>query len=145
MTTTISGSSFRNQPGQVSLQHIIRQLSISTVAHTTRRRTFILNDIPAGFYVYTNPDKLAAVLGALLNTVIMQTSDSCIRISAKPYGQVMLIHIEDHHNFNGRSFNECLEQAQGMAEKIGGTITINNYRHITTTIALSFMNLPEAA
>lgn len=145
MKTAISRSNTPFEQSQVALHLMINQLAVSTMPSAARRRSFIMNDIPSEVYVRANAQKLAAVLGSLLNTVINQSSDSCIRVSAKPYGDVMLVHIKDLHNLNGRTFSVCLGQAQKMAATIGGTVTVNEYRKEMTTIALSFMNLPEAA
>ena len=145
MTTEFSGTNVPSEQSQVALHLMINQLSVSTMPSATRRGSYIMNEIPSEIYVRADSQKLATVLGTLLNTVISQSSDSCIRVSAKPFGDVMLVHIRDHHNLSGRRFNVCLGQAQKMAEIIGGTVTVNEYREAETTIALSFMNLPEAA
>lgn len=144
MITKVSRSNTPSVQSQVALHLMINQLSVSTMSSATRRRSFIMNDIPSGMYVTTDAQKLAAVLGTLLHSIISQTSDSCIRVSAKTYGDVMLVHIKDQHNLNGRNFSICLARAQRMAETIGGTVTVNNFRNDATTIALSFVNKKAA-
>jgi signal transduction histidine kinase len=124
---------------EVGLHLMINQLSASTMPIATRKSSFIVNDIPAELSVKADPQKLAAVLGTLLHTMISQSNNSCIRISAKTYGNVMLVHIRNDRHHSGQAFASSLEEAQQIAQKLGGTVTVNNYRDGATTITFSFL------
>lgn len=128
-----------------NLHGMINLLSVSNMPSAIRRRSILVNEIPSELLVNADEQKLAAVLGMLLHTVIDHTNDSCIRISAKVYGNVTLVHIKENIHPYGRAFNCKIEEAQKLAEKIGGNVTVTSYRNDVTTIALSFMNLSAAA
>lgn len=125
---------------QVALHLMINQLSLSTLPTAMRRQSIIVNDIPQRMYVTTDAHKLAAVLGSLLNTVISHTSNAYIHISAKNYGNVMLLHIKENSRLNSPSFAGKLVEIQEMAERIGGNVSVTSYRNEVTTVAFSFVN-----
>ena len=124
---------------QVALHLMINQLSVSSLPSAMRRQSVVVNDIPSGLCVNTDAHKLAAVLGSLLNT------NSYIRISAKTYGNVALLHIKDNCRLNSPAFACSLVKIQELAERIGGSVGVTSYRNGITTIAFSFVNHPIAA
>ncbi|HEX7902780.1 MAG TPA: hypothetical protein VF487_02795 [Chitinophagaceae bacterium] len=128
-----------------SLHGMINLLSVSNMPSAIRHRSILINEIPSEILVNADEQKLAAVLGMLLHTVIDHTNDSCIRISAKAYGNVMLVHIKENIHPYGQTFNCKIKEAQKLAEKIGGNVTVTSYRNDVTTVVLSFMNLAAAA
>jgi hypothetical protein len=130
---------------QVALHLMINQLSVSSLPSAMRRQSVVVNDIPSALYVNTDAHKLAAVLGSLLNTVIGHSSNSYIRISAKTYGNVALLHIKDNCRLNSPAFACSLVKIQELAERIGGSVGVTSYRNGITTIAFSFINHPIAA
>lgn len=127
---------------QVALHLMINQLSVSTLPTAMRRQSIIVNDIPKTMYVTTDAHRLAAVLGSLLNTVISHTSNTYIHISAKNYGDVMLLHIKENSRLNSPSFAGKLAEIQEMAERIGGNVSVTSYRNEITTVAFSFVSAP---
>jgi hypothetical protein len=145
MQNSYAQASKASTQSQVALHLMINQLSVSTLPTAIRRENVVVNDIPAAMYVHTDAHKLAAVIGGLLNTVIGHSSNSYIRVSAKSYGHVMLVHIKDNGRLNSPGFAGSLADIQKLAERIGGSVSVTSYRNDVTTVALSFVNLPAAA
>jgi hypothetical protein len=83
---------------------------------------------------------LAAVFGSLLNAVISHTENSCIRVSAKLYGKVVIVNLKETHQPVTPSLALSLRQVQQLAEKIGGNISIGSDRNRPATIIFSFVN-----
>jgi len=110
-----------------------------------RNKSVILNDIPDHLYIDTDPDIIAAVLSGLLSAVIRNAKESCIRLSAKIYTNVILVHIKDYNSLNFCPIENSLQQLQPMAEKVGGSVSVTSQRHNVATFAFSFPNLPMAA
>ena len=128
------------------LHLIVSRISNGSLSSATRKNSFIINDVPNDLEVNTDEHMLATVFGSLLNTVINNTENCCIRISAKLYGRVVLLHLKESHRLNSPAFAGNLRQVQQLAEKIGGTVSISNDRNEVTTIVFSFVNnLPLAA
>jgi K+-sensing histidine kinase KdpD len=133
-------------PNQVALSLMVSRISASSTPNASRRNSFIVNDIPKELEVNTDEHMLASVFGSLLNTIVTNTKDCCIRVSAKLYGKVVLVHLKESHRAISNAFNGSLRQVQQLAEKIGGTISINSDRDKATTILFTFVNdLPLAA
>lgn len=125
---------------QVALHLMVNQLSVSTMPQATRHKTTVVNDIPAAMYVTTDPQRLAAVIGSVMNAVIGHSSNGSIRISAKNYGNVMLLHFKENSRINSPEFAGRLVEIQDMAERIGGSVSVTSYRNDVTTVALSFVS-----
>lgn len=128
------------------LHSIVSRISASSLPSATRKHSFIVNDVPADLQVNTDENMLATIFGSLLHTVISHTENCCIRISAKTFGKVILLHLKETHRLSTPAFTGSLRQVQQLAEKIGGTVSVNNNRGEATTILFSFVNnLPLAA
>jgi K+-sensing histidine kinase KdpD len=119
---------------------MVGRISASSIPTAAQRNSFIVNDIPKELNVNANEHMLASVFGSLLNTVITNTRDCCIRVSAKLYGKVVLVHLKESHHTINNAFNGSIRQVQQLAEKIGGTISINSDRDKATTIVFTFVN-----
>jgi hypothetical protein len=134
-----------DMPAKSDLQLIVNRISVSSLSSATRKHSFIVNDVPPDLQVNTDENMLSMVFGNLLSTIISSTENCCIRISAKLFGRVVLVHLKESHPQDSHTFNGNLSQAQQLAEKIGGTISVSNDRSSTTTILFSFINPPIAA
>lgn len=129
----------------IALQTLVSRLVAGAVPAAVRNKSFMINDIPAGLRLTANTDMVAAVLSNLFNTVAMHTENSCIRITAKVYGNVILVQLKDHNSANIYTIAHGLQEVQPIAERIGGYIGITSQQKSESTIVFSFPNLPMAA
>jgi len=127
------------------LQEIVSRILVSCVPSASRKNSFIINDVPSDMQVTTDEHMVATVFGTLLNAVITHTENTCIRVSAKFYGRVVVLHLKEAHTLNSSSFATTLRQIQQLAEKVGGTVSISNNAGEATTIVFSFLNNLTAA
>src|SRR4051812_37688538 len=118
----------KNQSTQsrVALHLMVSRISASSLPSAIRKNSFIINDVPAEMQANTNEHMLATVFGTLLNAVITHTENVCIRISAKLYGRVVLLHLKEDNKLSSAAFANNLKQVQQLAEKIGGTVSVSN-------------------
>jgi signal transduction histidine kinase len=100
------------------------------------------NDIPEDIYLLADKEALAKVLRVLLSTVIRHSNGSYIRLTAKIYSDVILLHILDHSLVNSIRIDKSL---QVMVGKLGGYIDVTSKREAVTTVAFCFPNLPHVA
>ena len=128
-----------------SLHHLVNRLSESLETAARNNKSLILNNVPEDICSELNVNMVASVLSRLMNIVILHTENSCIRISAKTFGNVVLIHVKDDGCLNYDSISHNLAEIQSQAEKIGGFVGFTSYRNKLTTIAFSFMNVKDAA
>jgi len=129
----------------IMLQETVNRILASCMPSATRKNSFIINDVPTGMHVSTDEQRVASVFGAILNAVITHTENTCIRISAKFYGKVVLLHLKETHRLNSSAFVANFRQIQQLAEKIEGTVSISNHEGEATTIVFSFQNNLSAA
>ncbi len=123
-----------------SLHHLIKEVTESLAPDVFRNKSAIINDVPHDIIVSTEKELLASVLSSLMNLVIMHTENSRIRITAKLYGNVVLLHVKDDGCLNYDSISQRLARIQSLAERLGGFVGFTSYRNKLTTIAFSFMN-----
>ena len=124
-----------------SLHHLVERLSDSLAPAARRNKSFIINNVQEDICAEVNETMVASVLTRLMNIVILHTENSCIRISAKTFGNVVLVHVKDDGCLNYDSISHNLTEIQAQAEKIGGFVGFTSYRNKLTTIAFSFMNV----
>lgn len=101
----------------------------------------VFNEIPIDLQIKTDKFLLSSILQEVLNMLFSQTSNGYIRISAKTYSDIMLIHIREF-NAIGNWQNASFYSLQPLVKQIRGFLGVTSYRQYETTIALSFPNLP---
>ena len=124
-----------------SLHNVVGRLIKSLAPAARRHKSYIVNDVPVEIRTGVNENLLASVLGSLINAVLRNTQNSCIRITAKFYGNVVLMHIKDNGCINYSSISQNLAEIQPQVEKLNGFIGLTSYRNKLTTIAFSFVNM----
>jgi hypothetical protein len=129
----------------VALHELVTLLADSLAFAAVRNKSFILNDVPENIIIETDPDLVESALGKLLKMVIGHTENSCIRITAKTFGNVVLLHIKDDGCLCYDSMSQNLNSIQSLAERMGGYVGFTSFRNRLTTIALSFVNARKAA
>jgi hypothetical protein len=128
-----------------TLDELANRMIKSFSSQAIRNRNVFINDIPDHLYIDTDEDIIASVLSGMLSSVVRNAKESCIRLSAKIYGNVILVHIKDYNSINYHPVENSLQDLQPMAEKIGGCVSVTSQRHNVATFAFSFPNLPLAA
>ena len=125
---------------QLALHLMVSKLSVKTTPSNPSEKT-IVNDVPSWLQVNTDQHKLAAIISRLLDKVIDHTDSSRIRICAKNYHNVTILHIKDKSRLNSPAFANSLVEVQELAEELRGSVSVTSYRNDVTTVALSFMNV----
>jgi hypothetical protein len=125
----------------IQLQCLVNKLVAEFAPATARHGSFLVNDIPEGMQIEHNPDAVAAVLGQLFTTLAHHASDSCIRISARTFSDIVLVQMRDGNSPIAYTIAQGLQAAQQIAEKIGGHLGVSSQRKYETTIVFSFPRL----
>lgn len=128
-----------------SLYNVVGRLIKSLTPAAIRHKNYIVNDVSVEIRTEVNENLLAAVLGSLINAILRNTQNSCIRITAKFYGNVISLHIEDNGCINYSSISQNLAGIQPQIEKLNGFIGVTSYRNKLTTIAFSFVNMNKVS
>jgi|SRR3982751_4142380 hypothetical protein len=147
MPTVIKTLTFSPEPIQdfITLSELANNLSAGFLSLARTNKSVIINDIPEDLFIDTDIELVASIFAGLLAAVVKNAKESYIRLSAKVYGNVILLHIKDHNNFNYSPVENKVRQLLPLAEKIGGSVCVTSQRNNVATFAFSFPNLPMAA
>jgi signal transduction histidine kinase len=128
-----------------ALYELVDKLIRTSSIVTKRNRSFIINDVPEGLAVMADENILSAIISGLLQSVVNHARDTCIRISAKTYNDVVLMHVKDANGCNNEGISYGVQQVQHLALKMGGFLDVTSYRRRETTITFTFPNLKVTA
>lgn len=105
----------------------------------------VLNEIPDDLLIYNNPCTVGQVIKHVLHSILPHSQQHLIRITAKTYSDVVLIHFRDSDGLDETSIRPSLNEMKDLVEELGGFLDITSHRPSETTIAFSFPNLPDIA
>jgi len=88
--------------------------------------------------VHCEKQALSNVIREILNAIMEFSKSSYIRISAKRYHEIVLVHFKDFNILNKTQAPYKLQPVQKMAAEMDGYVGITSFRQYETTIALSF-------
>lgn len=128
-----------------TLQELVDRLVTGELAAALQKESFIVNEVPGELVIATDENMLTGVLKGLLHTVVSNARNSCIRVAAKVYGDIVLVHVRDTRRANSKTIMEQLGEIQSLAEKVGGCVTVCNQQEEAITLAFSFFNGIKAA
>lgn len=120
------------------LNDVVDSLINSLMPKAFINKSYFINDIPDHFQLEKMSPVVTSVLGGLLSTVISNVKDSCIRLSAKLYGNVVLVHVKDSNGFSSHAIQGQLQQLQTLAERNRGTIGFTTHQHSITSLTFGF-------
>ena len=128
-----------------TLKQLTSRLAGTFLPVAVRNQSFFMNDIPEHMPVEHNREWISSIISGLLSAVVTHARDTCIRLTARKYGHVIVLEIQESGCISTYAMACGLQDVQTLAEKIGGCLTISISKEKTTTIAFSFPNLPVAA
>lgn len=136
---TISAPGINSNPE--TIQHLVKLIATSALPSALRNNSFIVNDVPTDFKIIADENILATVLSRLLYCLVNHAENSCIRITAKEYDDIMFIHMKSNRGFSNEAVENDLQQAQSYAKKMNGNIGLNKDDDKITGIVFSFPNM----
>ena len=123
-----------------TLRQLVDQLSLSLLPQTVQQKSLIVNDVQQEMFVNTDKNILASVLSSLLNITILHSQNNCIRVSAKLFGNITLVHVKNNDSSLDGAIAHRLKQIQPLAEKLGGCVAVTHNKIKGTTVAFTFNN-----
>ena len=130
---------------QISLHELVSGLVQSLLPLTIRRHNLVLNEISRDLYVRADENMLAYVLWSLINGAIQSNQNECIHIEAQTMGDRLMIRIKDVGTCFHHTISREYRQVQHVAEKLGGSICIENGKEYGTDAAFCISNSLVAA
>jgi len=130
---------------KVSLHELVSGLVQSLLPLTIRRQNLVLNEISRDLHVGADENMLAYVLWNLIKGAILSTQNECIHIEAITVGDRLMILIKDVGTYFHHTISREYRQVQHVAEKLGGSISIENDKEYGTNAAFYVSNSLVAA
>lgn len=135
-----------NNPAKaITLERLVHALINVKLETVVRKQSFFINEVQCNVPLNADRSIVTNVLDSLIQNVLNETRSSCIRISAKAYSQVLLIHIYDNHEADYGAEKVVSDLVRVEAKKIGGFVGVTRHQKNQTVIAFSFPNVPLAA
>ena len=128
----------------LSLYHVVNDLIQESAPFAVHKRNYIVNNIPADLCIETNETIVSAVVIKLLYTVIRNTQNSVILISAKTYGTTVLLQVKSKGSISP-GLPEEIGYASMNAQKTGGIIEMIHCESEQASVAYCFLNVSGAA
>lgn len=128
-----------------TLSQLVGRITGDYLPMAVKNRSFFVNEVPVDLVIDHNRDWIASVVRGMLSAVVMHARDTCIRLSGRKYGQVMVLEVQESGCISTYAMACGLQDVQTMAEKIGGSLNISVHKDTVTRISFSFPQLPVAA
>ena len=129
----------------VFLHELVSGLVQSLLPLTIRRHNLVLNEISRDLRVGADENMLAYVLWSLINGAVQSTQNECIHIETITVGDRLVILIKDVGTYFHHTISREYRQVQYVAEKLGGSISIENGKDYGTNAAFYVSNSLVAA
>ncbi|MBC7886260.1 MAG: HAMP domain-containing histidine kinase [Ferruginibacter sp.] len=127
-----------------NLHQLVASIAGNLLQTSVKRDSFIVNEITPEFQIATDEKILATVLNSLLSSIVNHTKQSCIRVKASAYEDIIFVSVREAGIFNTAAITGDLEHVKLLANKINGNVTMQIMENKFTDIQLSFPNFPRA-
>jgi hypothetical protein len=82
--------------------------------------------------------QVITVMKDILTTVVANSRNGNIHITAERYKDVVIVEIQERNNYNGYALSFSIGSIEPEAASIGGHLTIRGQQQKVTTISFSF-------
>lgn len=130
---------------KTSLHQLIVRLLKKSFKKATSNQSSVINKIEQDVLIDAENTKLISLISELLDTVIANSRNGEIYITAERYSDTVMLSIQERNNFNGYALAYSVNSMEADASMLGGHISINGPQKKITTILFSFPNQPVAA
>lgn len=123
------------------LHSLVNQVVVDILPLAAKRRSLIINDVQRDLVVNVDEQQLAILLKDLLCDTISNTENDCIRIMAKSFTSLVLMHVRTNDFRCEEAIANNLKQFDGIAEKLGGCLSVTKNKLYGGSISFTFVNL----
>jgi hypothetical protein len=124
-------------PG-VCLRQLVNQLLGTSMATAFQNNSVVTNEIPREVQFSREKANIAPVIKDMLATIISNSRNGQIYISAEMYSDIITLQIQERNNYNGYALAWSINAMEAEATLAGGSISINGAQQKVVTISLSF-------
>jgi hypothetical protein len=128
-----------------SLHAIVKKILEYLTPTAVERSSVIINDIPSALMVDADQHVLSSLLQIVLGKMIMQGKDTCYRLSARQYTNLVLLHVTNTGSRSELQNKFYAEETHALCQALGGCISLNEFHSHSTSLTFSFRNNSTAA
>ncbi len=134
-------SDYGVMPTPKTLHQLVKLLANNARPSALRSNSFIVNEVPNELMIITDENILATVLSRLLYCFVNNAENSCIRVTANDYDDIIFVNMKSTRGLNNEAIDSDLQQAQAYAKKMNGNVGLTKDDDKVNGIVFSFPNL----
>jgi len=127
-----------------SLNQLIANLVKGSLPVASNNRTNIVNEVGYSLVIGNNNEKVVSVMKDLLTTVVQNSNQGDIHISAERYSDIVVLQIQERNNYNGYALAFSIMSIESQINETGGSLSIDGKQKKVATISYSFPNFAAA-
>lgn len=135
---TSSTENLTSETTVIRIKPLIGKLINTILPKSIAHRNLVINDVPAELQIPVNENKLALVIGNLINNIINVTYDDCIRIDARQNGEIA-VRLRNTDLSQNQPFIVSLETILVIAERFGITLRLEEFYGKGTDVSVCFL------
>ena len=128
-----------------SLQSLITDMVDHSQSAAVHNHTHVVNEVARNIELDPSMVKAAAVIEDILKTVIGNSRNGEIHITADRYRDLVVIEVQERNNYNGYALAFSIGSIEPAALSLGGHISIKGQQQKVATISFSFPTSLQAA
>jgi hypothetical protein len=129
----------------ISLQQLVSDLVENSLPAASHNNTLVLNEVRQGIALGSSTQRAVDVMNELLFTIVVNSRNGDIHITADRYQDVVTLEIQERNNYNGYALAYSVSSMETDAARLGGHITIKDSSKKIATILFSFPDTLQAA
>jgi len=123
---------------------LIANLVKGSLPVASNNRTNIVNEVGHSVVIGNNNEKVVTVMKDLLATVVQNSNQGDIHISAERYSDIVVLQIQERNNYNGYALAFSIMSIESQINETGGSLSIDGKQKKVATISYSFPNFAAA-
>ena len=123
---------------RTSLQQLVNRLMVNSLAAALHNKSSVVNEVDREIVINGENPKLVSIISELLATVISNSRNGNIHVTADMYMGVVILSIEERNNYNGYALAYSVGSIGNEATTIGGHISIKGPQQKVATVSFSF-------
>jgi hypothetical protein len=122
----------------ISLERIVNNLVQHSFEAAHAHNTHVFNHVKGGVTLGTSSHKAIPVMRDLLTTVVNNSNNGDIHITAERYRDTVILEIQERNNNNGYALAYSIGSLEPDAASLGGYISVRDPRQKIITISFTF-------
>ncbi len=122
----------------ISLNQLVNNFVSSTLPAACQKNTQLVNEVEQEIALSSRMQNVFDVMEELLSTVVANSQNGNIHISADRFRDIVILEIQERNNNNGYALSYQIDNIGPDAAAIGGHISIAGHQKKITTISFSF-------